>query len=118
MDPMTWKKEVLIYKYKSSTTQSLKMKFPFFSQGISSHWSGMRGFRRKCCKVCCDDTTCTGCTTCRGCTNGPIRGNYDGLVVLTAITKETLPNYHTVMTGTSDKARRLQEKFLGAVSPN
>ena len=53
----------------------------------------MRGFRRKCCKVCCDDTTCTGCTTCRGCTNGPIRGNYDGLVVLAAITQEPLPNY-------------------------
>ena len=42
MDPMTWKKEVLIYKYKSSTTQSLKMKFPFFFlrvfQAIGAEW--------------------------------------------------------------------------------
>ena len=37
MDPMTWKKE-----------------------GIASHWTGMRGLRKKCCKVCCDDTSCSG----------------------------------------------------------
>ena len=43
MDPMTWKKE-----------------------GISSHWTGMRGFRKKCCKVCCEDTVCSGCNTCKG----------------------------------------------------
>ena len=70
MDPMTWKKE-----------------------GISSHWTGVRGFRKKCCKVCCVDLTCNGCGVCRGCTNNPVRGNYDGLVVLAAITQETLPNY-------------------------
>eukprot|EP00093_Oithona_nana_P005370 05370.XXX_230905_229539_1 [CDS] Oithona nana genome sequencing. len=70
MDPMTWKKE-----------------------GISSHWTGVRGFRKKCCKVCCVDLTCNGCGVCRGCTNSPVRGNYDGLVVLAAITRETLPNY-------------------------
>ena len=48
----------------------------------------------------------------KGCTNGPIRGNYDGLVVLTSVTKETLPNYNTIMTGKSDQVRRNQEKFL------
>ena len=32
-----------------------------------------------------------GCQKCLGCYNGPIRGNYDGLVVLAAITKDTLP---------------------------
>ena len=46
MDPMTWKKE-----------------------GISSHWTGVRGFRKKCCKACCLDLTCNGCGVCKGCTN-------------------------------------------------
>ena len=32
-----------------------------------------------------------GCKKCSGCINGPIRGNYDGLVVLTVITKDVLP---------------------------
>ena len=33
-------------------------------------------------------------------------------MVLTAITKETLPNYHTIITGKTDLTRRNQEKFL------
>ncbi|XP_040582450.1 uncharacterized protein [Lepeophtheirus salmonis] len=74
MDPMTWKKE-----------------------GITQHWSGKRGFRKACCKVCCTDKVCIGCTKDKGCYNAPIRGCYDGLVVLTAITKESLPNQYTVI---------------------
>ena len=35
MDPLTWKKE-----------------------GISSVWTGVRGYRRVCCKNCCIDRTC------------------------------------------------------------
>jgi hypothetical protein len=56
--------------------------------------------------------TCNGCGVCKGCTNSPIRGNYDGMVVLSAITRETLPNYNTVITGATLQARRNQEKFL------
>lgn len=72
----------------------------------------MRGYRKKCCKVCCTDITCNGCGVCKGCTNSPIRGNYDGLVVLTAVTRDSLPNYHTVMTGSTVQSRKNQEKFL------
>jgi len=69
MDPITWKKE-----------------------GISNLWSGSRGFRKSCCKLCCNDKTCNGCKECL-CRQGPVRGSYDGMVMLTAITKECLqPN--------------------------
>lgn len=89
MDPMTWKKE-----------------------GISSSWTGMRGYRKRCCKVCCTDVTCSGCNVCKGCINSPIRGNYDGLVVLTAVTRETLPNISTIVTGHTQAARKNQERHL------
>lgn len=88
MDPMTWKKE-----------------------GIASRWTGVRGYRKKCCKNCCEDVTCNGCGVCKGCLNSPVRGNYDGLVVLTIVTKETLPNYANLQT-VSLKDRRQQEKLL------
>ena len=32
-----------------------------------------------------------GCKKCNGCLNSPIRGNYDGMVILAAITKDILP---------------------------
>ena len=32
-----------------------------------------------------------GCKKCNGCLNSPIRGNYDGLVILSVITKDILP---------------------------
>ena len=69
MDPLTWKKE-----------------------GISSVRSGARGLRKSCCKVCCPEKLCSGCNKmdCE-CKNGPIRGNYDGLVVLACVTKDTAP---------------------------
>jgi len=67
MEPLTWKKE-----------------------GISSHWSGSRGFRKSCCKVCCVDKLCAGCKDCL-CKQGPLRGAYDGMVVLACVTKESLP---------------------------
>ena len=50
MDPKTWKKE-----------------------GLSNHWSGTRGFKKSCCKVCCRDKLCVGCTACR-CRHGTVRG--------------------------------------------
>ena len=78
-------------------------------EGIASHWTGVRGYRKKCCKVCCEDITCNGCGTCNGCHNSPIRGNYDGLVVLTAITREALPTY---VPTNSLQVRRQQEKLL------
>ena len=67
MDPLTWKKE-----------------------GISNAWSGARGLRKSCCKVCCNDKLCGGCKDCL-CRQGPIRGHYDGMVVLTCITKDSTP---------------------------
>ena len=57
----------------------------------------MRGYRKSCCKTCCQDKSCTGCTVCKKCLNGPIRGNYDGLVVLTAVTRESLPNQPVIV---------------------
>ncbi len=49
-------------------------------------------------QVCCHDRNCPGCTTCRNkCVNGPVRGNYDGLVVLTAVTRDSLPNQPIVV---------------------
>ena len=69
MDPLTWKKE-----------------------GVSSAWSGARGLRKSCCKVCCQEKLCSGCSRLEcDCKNGPVRGNYDGLVVLACLTKETSP---------------------------
>ena len=69
MDPLTWKKE-----------------------GVSSVWSGARGLRKSCCKVCCQEKLCSGCSRLDcDCKNGPVRGNYDGLVVLACLTKETSP---------------------------
>ena len=67
MDPVTWKKE-----------------------GISSVWSGARGLRKSCCKVCCSDTQCGGCRECL-CRQGPVRGLYDGLVILTCLTRQSVP---------------------------
>ena len=46
--------------------------------------------RKSCCKVCCSDTQCGGCRECL-CRQGPVRGHYDGLVVLTCLTKQTVP---------------------------
>ena len=40
--------------------------------------------------------------------SSPVRGNYDGLVVLAAITRETLPNYANTMVQT----RKKSESFL------
>ena len=50
--------------------------------------------RKSCCKVCCQEKLCSGCSKmdCE-CKNGPIRGNYDGLVVLACVTKDTTPRY-------------------------
>jgi hypothetical protein len=67
MDPLTWKKE-----------------------GISNAWSGARGLRKTCCKVCCNDKLCGGCKDCL-CRQGPVRGHYDGMVILTCITKDSAP---------------------------
>ena len=67
MDPRTWKKE-----------------------SLSNHWSGPRGFRKICCKVCCRDKLCGGCRVCL-CRQNPVRGLFDGMVVLTCITKDSLP---------------------------
>ena len=36
-----------------------------------------------------------GCKLCRGCLNSPIRGSYDGLVVLAAVTKDMMPKKDT-----------------------
>ena len=85
MDPLTWKKE-----------------------GISSVWSGARGLRKSCCKVCCQEKLCSGCNriNCE-CKNGPIRGNYDGLVVLACITKDTTPR-----TGPSHKIDHEDLSFM------
>ena len=48
--------------------------------------------RKSCCKVCCEEKLCCGCSSldCE-CKNGPVRGNYDGLVVLACINKESSP---------------------------
>lgn len=67
MDPDTWKKD-----------------------GIASAWSGWRGLRKSCCKVCCSDLQCGGCRECL-CRQGPTRGQYDGLVVLTCLTRQSMP---------------------------
>ena len=89
MDPITWKKE-----------------------GIAKEWSGFRGVRRVCCKNCCVDRECNGCKVCRGCLNSPIRGDYDGLVVLTAVTKEILPLVEVVVQGVPNASKRNADRFL------
>ncbi|XP_023323509.1 uncharacterized protein LOC111697665 [Eurytemora carolleeae] len=66
MEPLTWRKE-----------------------GISNHWAGPRGLRKSCCKICCADKLCGGCKDCL-CKHGPVRGGYDGLVVLAAITRDSV----------------------------
>ena len=81
-------------------------------EGIASHWTGARGYRKRCCKNCCVDMSCSGCGLCRGCIASPVRGNYDGLVVLAAITRESLPNYPQVMRETRGHIRRQLERTL------
>ena len=44
--------------------------------------------------------------------NGPIRGNYDGLVVLTAITKDILPTKGVNVSGLPNINKKTQERFL------
>ena len=66
LDPLTWKKE-----------------------GITAAWAGARGLRKSCCKVCCQEPRCGGCRECDCRAGGPVRGGYDGLVVLTCLTRET-----------------------------
>ena len=115
MDPLTWKKE-----------------------GVSSHWSGSRGFRKACCKVrqaqvsvsklepkrgcniapsaqvCCVDRVCAGCRDCL-CKQGPIRGGYDGMVVLACITKDCIPRCSLPTTPTTPRVMqgRLDQEDLG-----
>ena len=44
------------------------------------------------CQVCCQEKLCSGCPRqeCE-CKQGPVRGNYDGLVVLACLTRDTTP---------------------------
>lgn len=89
MDPQTWKKE-----------------------GISGAWTGARGYRRICCKNCCAERNCTGCKNCKGCINSPIRGNYDGLVVLAAVTRDVLPIKNVEVVGVPNaNNKKSHEKF-------
>ncbi len=62
--------------------------------------------------MCCNDRHCTGCKSCRNCTNGPIRGNYDGLVVLCSITRESLPNQPVVVSSRRNIINRKTEDKL------
>jgi len=87
MDPLTWKKE-----------------------GVASRWAGQRGYRKSCCKVCCTDKHCSGCHSCRRCQNGPVRGNYDGLVVLTAVTRDTLPNQPIIVSKRTSISRKVDDR--------
>jgi hypothetical protein len=57
-------------------------------------------------------TSAKGCRKCNGCLNGPVRGNYDGLVVLCAVTKETLPNVGTTVSAASNVNRCLLTEQL------
>jgi hypothetical protein len=43
--------------------------------------------------------------------NGPVRGNYDGLVALCAVTKETLPNAGSVVSAVSNVNRFVARKI-------
>ncbi len=45
----------------------------WLTAGIANHWTGVRGYRKPCCKVCCSDRHCTGCSKCIKCVNGPTR---------------------------------------------
>ena len=56
-----------------------------------------------------------GCGLCSGCNKSPIRGNYDGLVVLAAVTRETLPNYPNYARANTMQAKKQQEKLLDHV---
>ena len=87
MDHLTWKKE-----------------------GISSAWCGARGLRKSCCKVCCSDTQCGGCRECL-CRQGPVRGLYDGLVVLTCVTRQSLPKASLVKMNQEDLAVSLEHSL-------
>ena len=78
--------------------------------GIANHWTGLRGYRKPCCKVCCNDRHCSGCRNCRNCTNGPIRGNYDGLVALCAVTRESLPNQPIILSARKNISRKTEDK--------
>jgi hypothetical protein len=60
--------------------------------------------------VCCQDATCSGCRNCRGCANGPIRGAYDGLVVLCSVTRESLPNLPIVLSARKALSRKPLEE--------
>ena len=51
-----------------------------------------RRLRRSCCSLCCSDDCCAGCRSCL-CRAGPVRGQYDGLVVLTCLVTRTLPRH-------------------------
>ena len=53
-----------------------------------------------------------GCRNCRGCLNTPIRGNYDGLVVLTVVTKDILPNGSIGVVGVPHITKRSVDKWL------
>ena len=58
-------------------------------EGLYRAWSWLK---KSCCKVCCSDMHCEGCRECQ-CREGPIRGLYDGLVVLTCLTRHSLPSH-------------------------
>jgi len=51
---------------------------------------GLPRIPQVCCKVCCVDKLCAGCKDCL-CKQGPLRGAYDGMVMLACVTKESLP---------------------------
>ena len=53
-----------------------------------------------------------GCKKCSGCLNSPIRGNYDGLVVLTVITKDILPHATVSINGLPNANKKNQDRFL------
>lgn len=55
-----------------------------------------------------------GCKKCTGCLNSPVRGNYDGLVVLTAITKDILPHGGSSagISGLPNSNKKNQDRFL------
>ena len=43
-------------------------------------------------QVCCQEKLCSGCSRLEcECKHGPVRGNYDGLVVLACLTRDTTP---------------------------
>jgi len=56
-------------------------------EGISTAW---RKLKKSCCSLCCMDTSCSGCRSCL-CRSGPVRGGYDGLIVLSCLTRSAFP---------------------------